>query len=346
MTQREVPLVLFGFGKVGQAMARLLEERDGFRDQGVEIHLRAVFDRGGCSFGERLPLREILAAKGDGGTVASLPGLGRADISAPEVLSRLPKAILVDTSPTDPETGEPGLSVVRDALDHGHSVALASKGPLVVAFEELLEKARLHGCRLGISAAVGAPLPGLETALVSLHGCRVRGFRGVFNDTANLILRQMETGTAYGEALETARRAGVLETDPRLDVEGWDTAFKVLLLARSFWDPALSLTAARIEGITDLSASDLARSAEQPKRVRLIGSARREDTGRVKIVVGPEALARDDPLYDLEPGEKAAVFDSDLMGRFVVRSGKGGPETTAATIAKDILNMVAHASPF
>jgi homoserine dehydrogenase len=343
---KTVPIVLLGFGNVGQALAALLEERDGFAAWGLRLKLVAVCDSRGGALGESLSLGDVVKEKRRSGTVASLPRLGRSGVSAAEALASAPDAVLVDASPTNPQTGEPGLSAVRYALRHGHSTVLASKGPLVAAFGELVDLARANNCRIGLSAAVGSPLSSLDTMHLSLHGSMVRGFRGLLSEAANRILRELETGKNRKDAVAGARRAGVLEPDPSLDLDGWDTAFKVLILARSIWDPAIPLDRACVQGITEVSEETLARARDEGKKLRLIGSARSGPRGWVEILVGPEALDPEDPLFPLGPGEKGAVIDSDLMGRFVIRSGKGGPLTTAASIAKDILNIAAHPTPF
>lgn len=338
----KIPIILLGFGHVGQALARLIEQKDGFATSGKVLTLVAVFDRGGIAAEGELSCNELVRTETQKGTLAEYPVLGKPGLTVAEVLANHPGAILVDATPTDPETGEPGLSLVRDAIERGHSVVMASKGPLVASFEDLMNLARARGTRLGFSAAVGIPLPSLETVLVGLHGCTLRGFRGLFNETSNRILRAMEAGVSYDDAIEEAHKAGVLETDPRLDLEGWDTAFKVLILARSFWDPKASYDPSSIKGITEISAEEVAEATKRGQRIRLLGGADVSSSGDIEIRVEPVRLEVDDPLYVLEAGEKGAVFDTDLMGRLVIRSGKAGPFATAAAIVKDILNIVDH----
>ena len=259
---KQIPVVVLGFGKVGQAFASLLVDRDGFASQGVELRLVGIFDRGGGVIGNDLSIVDIVKIKKASGTVAAVPVYGRRGTQASDALLRYPEAVLVDASPTDPDSGEPGLSAVRHALEHGHSSVLASKGPLVAAFAEILELAQRKKCRIGISAAVGTPLPCLETVHLSLRGSTLHGFRGIFNTTANRILMNMESGMSYETAMEDVERAGILETDPRLDVEGWDTAFKVLILARSFWRPTIPMESARVEGITRITGADVLRAQD------------------------------------------------------------------------------------
>ena len=182
---------------------------------------------------------------------------------------------------------------------------------------------------------------------LSLRGAGLRGFRGIFNEASNRILIKMESGMSYQAAVENARSAGILESDPSLDLEGWDTAFKVLILARSFWGAEIPLDSVRVEGITEVTAEHLSRIQWAGQKLRLIGSARSlNPDGEVEIRVAPEELGPDDPLYPLAAGEKGSEFESDLMGRFVIRSGKGGPSTTAAALVKDILNIAHHPAPF
>ncbi len=341
---KKVPLVLLGFGNVGQALARLIDERQGFKDQGLEVHLIAVFDQGGAVLGEHLPADELVETKREKGTVAGHTRLGRSDVSPMTVLGGEPGAILVDASPTNPETGEPGLSVSKQALEVGKSVVFASKGPLVAGFGELVSLASRHGARMGFSAAVGTPLPSIEIGLLGLHGSRLHGFRGLLNETSNRILRDMEAGVSYEDALEGARRAGVLEADPRLDLEGWDTAYKALILARTFWRTDAPFDPSVVQGITEVSADDIKSARAEGRKIRLLGSGRKNESGDIHLQVEPVWLNPDDPLYCLGPGEKGAVFDTDLMGRVVIRSGKAGPFDTAAAVIKDVLNIVAHPS--
>jgi homoserine dehydrogenase len=341
---REVPLVVLGFGNVGQALARLLEERDRFENPEVRLVLVAVIDRGGAVAGKDIPLSEILSIKKEKGTVAEHPRFGQCGVSASQVLDQFPDSVFVDVSPTNAETGAPGLSYLRRAIERGHSVVLASKGPLVADFKGLMELAREAGSRIGYSAAVGTPLPSLETVLLGTHGTRLSGFHGLFNETSNRILREMESGVSYDDAFENARQAGVLEADPRLDIEGWDTAYKVLILARSFWSPEIELDGRRILGISAVAATAVTEAGTRGNKIRLLGSAERNESGVVDIRVEPVQLGPDDPLHALGPGEKGAVFDTDLMGRLVIRSGKAGPHATAAAVVKDVLNIAAHPS--
>ena len=342
---KEIRILLLGFGNVGQALLRLLEENDAYRGEGAAISLHSVFDRGG---GIRADTREgasLVAAKREKKTVAALEGAR--PVGLEEALEETGEAgILVDTTITDAVTGGPGLPPARLALERGTSVVFASKGPLVAAFGELSSLARARGARIGASAAVGIPLPSLEVGVIGLRGAGITRFRGVLNDTTNQILRDLESGISLQDSIARARLAGTLEEDPRLDLEGWDAAYKLLILARAIWKPTLSLGDSETRGVSAIGKDELDEARSRRKRLRLVATAERSDAGEIRLRTEPEALDAQDPLYSLGPGEKALVFETAAMGTIAIRSSKGGPIATAACVIKDVLNLGAPPNPF
>jgi homoserine dehydrogenase len=225
-------------------------------------------------------------------------------------------------------------------------VVFASKGPLVAAFAELTGLARSTGARIGASAAIGVPLPSLEVGLLGLRGAGVTRFRGILNDTTNSILRDLESGQSLEAAIERARLAGTIEEDPRLDVEGWDAAYKLLILARALWSPALSLADAETRGVAAIGRKELDEARSRRRRIRLVATAEHLAGSKIRLHTAPQPLDPDDPLYSLGPGEKAVVFETTTMGAITVRSTRGGPVATAACVIKDLLNIGAPLGPF
>lgn len=342
---KEIPVVLLGFGNVGQSLARLLEENEGYRREGVSLRVDSVFDRGGgVQVGVRR-LSDLLHAKRGKGTVAALEGADGLGFEQ-ALASAGPNAVLVDTSVTDARGGGPGLAPAASALDQGVSVVFASKGPLVVAYADLVRRAAMSGARIGASAAVGIPLPSIEVGLLGVRGTGLKRFRGVLNDTTNQILRDLEAGISLQASVERARLAGTLEEDPTLDLDGWDAAYKLLILSRAIWDPSLELEDTETRGVSAIAKRDLDEARSRRKRVRLIATAERSSQGEIKLKTEPEFLSAEDPLYPLAPGEKAIVFETDTMGTITLKSSKGGPLATAACVVKDVLNIAAPPAPF
>jgi homoserine dehydrogenase len=340
----DVALILLGFGNVGQTLAELLRDHDGYASEGARITLRAVFDRGGGVAVEGREASELLHVKRSRGTVTALEGATKLDWT--EAFDLAERSVLVDTSITNAETGEPGIGPAKRALENGVPVVFASKGPLVARYAEVVELAARRGARLGASAAVGIPLPSIEVGVLGVRGAGLSRFRGVFNDTANQILRDLESGISLESAVERARLEGTIEEDPRLDLDGWDAAYKLLILARAIWDPRLSLDDISTTGVSAIGRKELDEARSRRQRLRLIATGIRQPSGEVLLKVGPEALDIDDPLYPLGRGEKGVVFETETMGTITLRSTRGGPLATAAAIIKDVLNVVAPKGPF
>jgi len=342
---KEIRIILLGFGNVGQALLRLLEENDAFRGEGASLSLHSVFDRGGGIRADGRGTASLVAAKRENKTVTAIDGARR--LSLEEALVEAgEEGILVDSSITNAETGGPGLGPARQALERGTSVVFASKGPLVAAFDELSRAARASGARLGLSAAVGIPLPSAEVGVLGLRGAGITRFRGVLNDTTNQILRDLESGISLEDSIARARLAGTIEEDPRLDLEGWDAAYKLLILARALWRPTLSLEDGETRGVSAIGKTELDEARSRRKRIRLVATAERSSGGEIRLRTEPEALDTEDPLYPLGPGEKALVFETTTMGTITLRSSRGGPVATAACVIKDVLNLGAPPAPF
>lgn len=336
---KHIDLVLLGFGNVGQSLLKLLVDNDGYTREGVRLRLHSIFDRkGGVAVADR-EMSAILDAKRASGSVTSLEGGQRVRLA--DALAELSHGILVDTSITDAATGEPGFTPAREALERGISVVFASKGPLVARYRELSEIARERGARLGASAAVGIPLPTLEVGCLGIRGANLRRFRGIFNDTTNQILRDLEAGITLEGSVERARLEGTIEADPRLDLDGWDAAYKLLIVARAIWSPKLSLESVATTGVGAIEKKQLDEARSRRRRIRLVATGERGLEGAIHLKTEPESLGVEDPLYALGPGEKACVFETDVMGTISVKSSKGGPLATAACLIKDILNIAA-----
>ncbi len=332
-----VPIVLLGFGHVGQAILKLLGEYDGFAAEGARLALHSVFDsRGGVVLGP-LEGSRLLDAKLRGGSVTGVAGAQCIELD--EALARAAPGILVDCSTTDADSGEPGFDAARRALERGMSVVFASKGPLVAHFEELSRIARRRGARIGVSAAVGVPLPTLEVGTLGLRGAGLRRFRAVLNDTSNQLLRDLEAGLSLEESIELARSAGTIEADSRLDIDGWDATYKLLILARILWRPDLHLDDVETIGVGAVRTTQLSQARSRGRRIRLIATGERAQDATLRLTVRPESLEADDPLFSLGPGEKGCIFETESMGTLAIRSSQGGPLTTAACVIKDVLNL-------
>ena len=338
----DVRIIICGMGRVGQAFVNLLIQKKKDLQNRYDLNLKVVaaVDIGGVAASTAgLPLEDLIAHLKKGGRVEEMRGFGKKGLSGKEAISSIPADLLVETTPTNIKDGEPGMTHLRTALTYSRHVVTAAKGPLVVDYNGLKELAKKSKVKMMISAATAAALPTLDVGLTCLAGTEVLNAEGILNGTTNYILTRMyEEGTPYIDALAEAQRMGVAEPDPSLDVEGRDTANKILIIANEVFQAGLSLKDIPVEGITRVTPEEIQEAKKRNKVIKLIGKVEKKD-GRVVASVGPMALPLDHPLASVRGTEKAISYLTDTMDRVTVSGGKSNPVGAAAAILKDIIRV-------
>jgi homoserine dehydrogenase len=327
---------ILGFGNVGTALAAHVAERRGLlaADYDLDFRLAAVTDSTALvADPEGLDPLAVAHWKESKRRLAEWPGAR--PLPSPDELGGLVDCV-VGCLPTNLETGEPGLTWARAALRNGADVVFADKGPLAVALPEVEAEAKSLGRFVGVSGTTGGALPSLTLGRHELVGTTVREISGVLNGTTNLMLTRMREGLTFDDALAEAQRLGIAEPDPRYDVEGWDTAVKILIITRALLDPSATLDRVDRRGIDTVAPETLAEAAAAGGRVRLVGRSRRTDAGAA-ITVAPEIVGPDDPFYLLEGKKKAVRFVSDDYGDLCVIGGASGRRDVAAAMLKDMI---------
>lgn len=259
-----------------------------------------------------------------------------------EVSSRGP-SILIEATPTNLKDGEPGLSHVRSALSHGVSVVCLAKGPLVLAYGELLNLAKTNRVSLRYSGCVAAALPTVDTAVWAMAGSEIYEVEGVLNGTSNFVLNEMAKGKSFEEALETARDMGVAERDATLDVEGLDSAAKLVIIADTIWDQTFELSSVKVQGITGLSLREVQEAWRKGNPIRLMARARYcslDQGGQFELEVKPEEVAPGHPFALLDGTKKGITFYSREMGQVTVLGGASDVLGAAASAFKDMIHVI------
>ena len=275
-----------------------------------------------------------------GGAIEKFTPYGQPGLSAVEAVSRFNADVLVETTPTNLVDGEPARSHIRAALSKGLDVVSANKGPLVLYHRELLAMAKEKGCRIFMSAATAAALPTLDVGLICLAGTDILAVEGILNGTTNYILTRMhQENCSYDTALKAAQQMGIAETDPTLDVEGFDTRNKLIIIANQIYGQHLDRNDVATEGIAGITPADIDMAGKADKVIKLIGSAARNADG-LTISVEPKALGMDHPLASVNYAEKGISYLTDTMGRVTVTGGKSSPMGAAAALLKDLIHTV------
>jgi len=329
-------LILAGFGVVGRSLAELVEERIRALKAayGLSPRFVAIVDRGGAALAEEgLELELALKAKKLRGTVAAYPGAGRPGLSVVEALDEAEADVLVDATPTNLVDGEPSYSFTRKALALGLHVVTVNKGPLALALPALRELAAHKGVVLRFSGSVGGGMPVIEFARQCAIGDKVVKVEGILNGTTNYILTRMEeAGLSFEDALREAQEKGYAERDPTLDVKGFDTAAKLVILANEVLGIRATLEDVSIRGIDDVVAGDVENAARNGMAIRLLGKV---DGG---LRVEPTMIKREDPLA-VKYAMNAVAFHMESSGRHVITGKGAGGRETATAIIRDLIEV-------
>ncbi len=236
MNLQTIDLILVGLGNVHQRFLHLLDSRQDVLATRYGLHLRVVGasdSLGALADPAGIDPAALLAHKLAGGNAGSTTG-GQPGATALDLFSQQVQAdALLEASPVNLVDAEPALSFVLGALGRGVDVVLANKAPLALRYRDVRRAADATGARLAFSATVCGGLPVVNVGTRDLVAAEIQRVQGIFNSTSNYILTQMAAGQSYGDALAEAQRRGIAETNPRLDVEGWDTANKLTIVANA-----------------------------------------------------------------------------------------------------------------
>jgi homoserine dehydrogenase len=333
---------IYGFGRVGRALARhFAQRRARIRESfDVELNLTWVVDSHAALFApEGVEVEELAKVKEGGGSLADVPGCR--PIAPPDTIRETGVEGVVLTLPTDLVHGEPGLSIARKSIDCELDVVLADKGPALFALPELEERAARCRVSLGTSGTTGCSLPSLDVLRRWFAAARVDEIAGILNGTSNYVLTRMRASTAgreqaLTEALAEANAHGLTEADPVLDIEGHDAAVKLVILTRGLIDPRATLEQVDRRGLHELPEEMLRAQAQGSGRVRLIARAAR-GVERATMSVTPTLLPPDDPLFFVDGAQKAIRITSDDLGALTLVGGGTGPTATASALLRDLV---------
>ena len=330
-------IILIGFGSVGNPFAKILHQSEGelLQRYGLRPQVVAVVDRGGAAVDPHgLAFVKLQGAKQYSGSVASIEGAGRPGMTAVEVIDAVEADVVVEMSPTNLVNGEPGLSHIETALKRKRHVITANKGPLALAFPALMELAAYNNVHLRFSGTVGGGTPILDVGKKCLLGDRVTSIQGIVNGTTNYILTRMfEANVPLQTALTEAQAAGYAEADPTNDVDGLDSACKLVILANWIMDRPITLKDVAIDGIRKIDVDDVAQARDRGCVIKLIAAITKDD-----ISVKPQALPRTNPL-NVDGVLNAVTYSTQYAGEItIVGHGAGGVETSSA-ILRDLIDI-------
>lgn len=328
-----------GFGNVSREFSRLLLSKQEWlrRERGLDFEVMAIATRthGSLMSEEGLDLERALSLREARGTLKGY-GLESTDQTALEIIEGCGADLMVELTTLNIESGRPAIDHIRAALGAGMSVVTANKGPVAFAYDELSSLAHLRGAFFRFEGTVMDGAPVFSLVERALPGCEVTGIRGLLNTTSNVVLGEMARGRGMEEALGEARRMGVTEEDPSMDIDGWDATAKIAALANVLMGARSNPKMVDRVGIRGISTEEVVEAARRGLKPKLIASAERSG-GEVRMRVGPETVGPEDPFWSVDGASSAITLETDLMGEITVVERNPTLAQTAYAVFSDTL---------
>jgi homoserine dehydrogenase len=241
---------------------------------------------------------------------------------------------------------EPARELIATALAAGKPVVTGNKELLANVGTELFALADEHGVDLLFEAAVAGGIPLIRPLRESLRGEPVTRVMGILNGTTNFILSKMsEEGAEYGEALAEAQELGYAERDPTADVEGFDAGAKAAIIATIAFGAKVVAGDVYHEGISGITAADIAVAKRLGYVVKLLGIAERDPaTGDVAVRVHPAMVPLHHPLAAVRESFNAVFVEGDAVGQLMFYGRGAGGNPTASAVLGDVIDAAVNLS--
>jgi len=233
---------------------------------------------------------------------------------------------------------------VTAALEAGKDVITANKALLAECGPELALLAQAKGVRLLFEAAVGAGIPIIRSIETGLLSNRIVSLHGIINGTTNYILTRMvdRRGASFAEMLDEASRLGYAEPDPSLDVDGYDAAHKLAVLAALCFGQHVRASDIRIEGIRHVTPEDINWGTIQGLSLKLLASARLRDDGKLHLSVAPSYIPEAHPLAAVRGVTNGIAIEAEPCGVVFLSGAGAGGGSTVTGLMSDLADIAAQ----
>src|SRR6058998_2222193 len=326
---KEVRIGLLGLGTVGAGVVKILESRRAMLEEraGCRLTLAAVADTDLTRPREGLDLTKLPMTP-DAARVLADPSI--------QIIIELVGGL------------EPARSFILKALATSKHVVTANKALLAHHGAELYDEARRRSATLAFEAAVAGGIPLIQAVKEGLVANRILSVFGIVNGTSNYILSKMtDEGLDFAMVLKEAQAAGYAEADPTLDIEGLDSAHKLQILVTIAFRTFIDLKHIHTEGITRVTAQDIAYARDLGYRIKLLAIAKAADGG-VEVRVHPTMIPATSPLAAVTGVFNAIFITGDAVGDLMFYGRGAGQMPTASAVWSDALEIarrIAHGIP-
>lgn len=237
---------------------------------------------------------------------------------------------------------EPSRSLILQAIKNGKHIVTANKAVIARHGAEIFTAANEAGVYVLLEAAVGGGIPVIKPLKQSLGVNRLQTVIGIVNGTTNYILTQMtEVGADFDEVLAEAQQLGYAEADPTADVDGYDAADKIAILAAIAFNGRIKREEISCEGIRQITATDISYADDLGFVIKLLAIAKANpNNDSLQVRVHPTLVAKDHPLANVNGVYNAILVEGDPLGQVMLFGPGAGKGATASAVVSDIVNIV------
>jgi homoserine dehydrogenase len=306
MTREKLQIGLFGYGCVGQGLHDVLNSSKGFKADIVKI---CVKDR---TKNRRIPMSNFTFDKND---ILNDPAINLV-------------VELIDDA-------DEAFAIVTTAMKSGKNVVTANKMMVANHFKELVEMQRKYKVSLLYEASAGASIPIIRNLEEYYDNELLYSLRGILNGTTNYILTKMHNeGIPYSDALKEAQEKGFAESDPTLDVEGWDAKYKLCIITGHAYGIFLDPEEVFHYGISTISKFDIRYAKEKGYKIKLVPYVGKTNDNTITSFVLPRFISSDKYLYNVDNEYNGVITEAAFADKqFFSGKGAGGHATGSAVLS-------------
>jgi len=315
MTREKLRIGLFGYGCVGQGLHDVLNSSSGFKADIVRI---CVKDR---NKSRRIPMSNFTFDKND---ILNDPSIN----------------LIVELI----DDADEAFNIVTTAMKSGKNVVSANKVMVAKHFRELVDLQKKHNVSMLYEASAGASIPIIRNLEEYYDNELLHSLRGILNGTTNYILTKMHNeGISYSTALEEAQKLGFAESDPTLDVEGWDAKYKLCIITGHAYGLFLEPEEVFHYGINRISASDITYAREKGFKIKLVPYVGKTSDNTITSFVLPRFISSDKYLYNVDNEYNGVITEAAFADKqFFSGKGAGGHATGSAVLSDISANSYSY----
>ncbi len=237
----------------------------------------------------------------------------------------------------------PAYEFSKQALEAGKSVCTSNKELVAKFGAELIALAKEKNCNYLFEASVGGGIPIIRQLIRSITADDIKRIDGILNGTTNYMMTKMKNeGLAFDAVLHRAQEKGYAERNPAADIEGHDACRKIAILTSLAYGRQVDFEDIHTEGITKISDVDVEYANRLGRAIKLLGSSRKEEDGKVYAIVAPKMIKDENPLFMVSGVFNAILIEGDMLGE-VMCYGKGaGKLPTASAVVSDVIDAAKH----